>query len=34
MNDRVAAEIGYRANAVRALCMITDVGADEKSGRK
>jgi hypothetical protein len=25
MNDKVAAEIGYRANAIRALCAITDV---------
>lgn len=25
MNDKVAAEIGYRANAIRALCSITDV---------
>lgn len=25
MNDKVAAEIGYRSNAIRALCTITDV---------
>jgi hypothetical protein len=25
MNDKMAAEIGYRANAIRALCTITDV---------
>lgn len=25
MNDRVAAEIGYRSNAIRTLCCITDV---------
>jgi coatomer protein complex subunit gamma len=29
MNDKVAAEIGYRSNAVRALCRITDVSVSD-----